>query len=203
MSTNKRRKLNVAEPQQGKFKHIKSLHIERQEDEITYFSLAVSAFALRKKLLSQQATPKSAEATQDEEIGLASPSAKSSQSNKSKDLKKSRKDTSAQTRIDLEKKSSTSLKDQGPLSEYVPVGNSAVPNPSDNAEIRPSPPTTDDEDEVPDKPVKVLPIQLSSFKPSKNNYQMRKDGRIVLKLSDGEVCHTLPYLGTLTHKTSV
>ncbi|KAI1443167.1 hypothetical protein F5Y02DRAFT_225177 [Annulohypoxylon stygium] len=163
MSTNKRRKLNVAEPQQ-----------------------AVSAFALRKKLLSQQATPKSAEATQDEEIGLASPSAKSSQSNKSKDLKKSRKDTSAQTRIDLEKKSSTSLKDQGPLSEYVPVGNSAVPNPSDNAEIRPSPPTTDDEDEVPDKPVKVLPIQLSSFKPSKNNYQMRKDGRIVLKLSDGE-----------------
>ncbi|KAI0886816.1 uncharacterized protein GGS22DRAFT_118094 [Annulohypoxylon maeteangense] len=161
MSTNKRRKLNVAEPQQ-----------------------AVSAFALRKKLLNQQTTPTPTEETNDEGIKIASSPSKPSQNKKIKDQKKSRKNPSTQTATGHEKGSSTPLRDLLPVE--LPTENCAVPNSSDALARNSSPLTTDDGDEVPVQPVKFLAAQLSSFKPTKSNYQMRKDGRVVLKLSDGD-----------------
>lgn len=40
-------------------------------------------------------------------------------------------------------------------------------------------------------PIEPSSILLSNFKPSRNNYQRRKDGRIHLKLVDGEVCYPI------------
>ncbi|KAI2463356.1 hypothetical protein F4781DRAFT_426423 [Annulohypoxylon bovei var. microspora] len=161
MSTSKRRKLNETGPPQ-----------------------AVSAFALRKKLLAQLNTPISTEASKDEEIETISSSPQVIQTKKVKGTKNLRKTPSVQTAIAHENESNTDLKD--PLPDSFPGGNTALVDSAVALERSSSPPTTDDEDEVSLKPVKVLPIQLSSFQPSKNNYQRRKDGRIVLKLSDRE-----------------
>ncbi|KAI1451427.1 hypothetical protein F4805DRAFT_102909 [Annulohypoxylon moriforme] len=161
MSTNKRRKLNVAEPQQ-----------------------AVSAFALRKKLLSQQVTPTTTEVAKDEEVEAVSLSSKSSDNKKSKNTKKSRKNPAIQTTTNDEEEPRIILND--PLSDELPPKNGAIPTFPDTPARNSSPSVTDDEDELPAQPVKALTIQLSSFKPTKNNCQTRKDGRVILKLSDGD-----------------
>ncbi|KAI1210236.1 uncharacterized protein F4807DRAFT_424345 [Annulohypoxylon truncatum] len=160
MSTNKRRKLNTAEPQE-----------------------AVSAFALRKKLLSQQTTLTPDETVRDEEVESI-PSPKVARNKKLKSSKKLGENSSVQTATGHEKASSTDLKD--PLPDNLSIKNTTVADFPGALERSPSPSTTDDGDEVSNKLAKVLPVQLSSFKPSKNNYQIRKDGKIVMKLSDGE-----------------
>ncbi|KAI1413376.1 hypothetical protein F5Y13DRAFT_198646 [Hypoxylon sp. FL1857] len=157
MATNKKRKLNVSEPPQ-----------------------AMSAFALRKKLLSQQTTTTAATSTVDTavEVDTASPSPETVETGKSRSSKKSKKQPSAQPTSSHENEISASLEDS------LPVDVDITPDPPVALAASPSPPTFDDEVSV--KTPKALPIQLSNFRQSKSNYQRRKDGRIVLKLSDGD-----------------
>ncbi|KAI0838364.1 hypothetical protein F5Y06DRAFT_45087 [Hypoxylon sp. FL0890] len=158
MATNKRRKLNVSEPPQ-----------------------AMSAFALRKKLLSQQTTTSTATATTTDtvvEVDTVSPSPGPGETDKSRGSKKPKKRPAVQPTSSPENEASFNLKHSPPAEADI-----APESPVALAES-PSPPTSDDEVSV--KPAKALPIQLSNFKPSKSNYQRQKDGRIVLKLSEGD-----------------
>ncbi|KAI0116231.1 hypothetical protein F4776DRAFT_315837 [Hypoxylon sp. NC0597] len=158
MATNKRRKLNISEPPQ-----------------------AMSAFALRKKLLSQQTTttaPASTTVDTAVEVDTLSPSPGPVDTGKARSFKKSKKGPTIQPAPIHENDGSADVKDSPPAET-----NNALGSPSALARSSSSP-TSDDEVSV--KPAKALPIQLSNFKPSKSNYQRRKDGRMLLKLSDGD-----------------
>ncbi|KAI1098092.1 hypothetical protein F4804DRAFT_137856 [Jackrogersella minutella] len=157
MSTNKKRRLNVAEPQQ-----------------------AVSAFALRKRLLSLQTSIASPRDAKGEETEILSSSPEVFETSKTRTPKKAKKGSNVHPASSHKNEPSGSLED--PPQESLPVGNSIIPNSADRLEESPSPPTTDDE--ALSRPAKTLPIQLSNFRPSKKTYQKRKDGKIVLKLSD-------------------
>ncbi|OTA52909.1 hypothetical protein K449DRAFT_340263 [Hypoxylon sp. EC38] len=141
----------------------------------------MSAFALRKKLLSQEtttATPTSTAIDTADEVHTVSPSPGPADTGKARSSKKSKKGPTVQPAPNHENGASADVKDSPPTE-----ANNAYDSPSASARST-SPPTSDDEVSV--KQAKVLPIQLSNFKPSKSNYQRRKDGRIVLKLFDGD-----------------
>ncbi|KAI1139161.1 hypothetical protein F5Y05DRAFT_340093 [Hypoxylon sp. FL0543] len=155
MATNKRRKLNVSEPPQ-----------------------AMSAFALRKKLLSQQtSTATSTTVDTAVEVDTVSSSSAAAGTAKSRSSKNAKKRATAQPTFSSENAARDNLRDS------PSTDNPAPESPVSVAESRSSP-TSDGE--VSMEPAKASPIQFSNFKPTKSNYQRRKNGKIVLKLSDGD-----------------
>ncbi|OTA99145.1 hypothetical protein M426DRAFT_94378 [Hypoxylon sp. CI-4A] len=162
MATNKRRKLDVAaEPPQ-----------------------AMSAFALRKKLLGQQTITSTPKIDPVDETPSSPKISSVVETRKARSPKKAKKGPSVQLASNHEYESNVNLKESildEPLDEVV------ASKPTDVLSRSPSPPTSDDEEEeVSVNLPKAPPAQLSNFRPSKNNCQRRKDGRTVLKLSEGD-----------------
>ncbi|KAI1657032.1 hypothetical protein F4813DRAFT_88942 [Daldinia decipiens] len=153
----------------------------------TYIPLAMSAFALRKRLLNQQTTTTSLNVDADYET-ISAPKASStldtSETSKIPSPKKTRKALHVQPLPSVNNEPDISVKDTIPESLSLSKDNTVVFG-SPNIPPRSSSPSIAD-DEISVKPVKALPVHLSNFKPSKSNYQKRKDGRILLKLFDGE-----------------
>ncbi|KAI1468383.1 uncharacterized protein F4812DRAFT_364684 [Daldinia caldariorum] len=167
MATSKKRKLNVSEPPQ-----------------------VMSAFALRKRLLNQQIanSPPNIDTTNETTSTPEAPSTSgtsgTSENGTPRSLRKTRRSLKTQQQSSTDNEPSTNvkvilpeisspLKDTSIISGH-PGGSSRSPSPSI------------DGDEILVKPTNSLPIHLSTFKPSKSNYQKRRDGRILLKLSDGD-----------------
>ncbi|KAI1476052.1 hypothetical protein F4774DRAFT_262065 [Daldinia eschscholtzii] len=168
MDTNKKRKLNVPEPSQ-----------------------AMSAFALRKRLLNQQTTNTSTNVDTTNETTLAPevPSASNTSGiGTTRNSKKTKKGLSVRTpsSVDNEPSASANANVKGTLPEISspPKDNFIAPSRPSGSSRSPSPSIGDDEILV--NSTEILPIHLSNFKPSKSNYQKRKGDRILLKLSDGE-----------------
>ncbi|KAI1770187.1 hypothetical protein F4818DRAFT_433726 [Hypoxylon cercidicola] len=161
MSTNKRRKLDVNEPPQ-----------------------AMSAFALRKRLLSQQATPALAKADTAEDTNKYPSTADVIEPSGSRSSKKARKGPSPQSAPGHENELDAALK--GSLPGALSTDDYANINSNDIVPRSHSPTPEDEVSLEPVEPVKRLPLQLSNFKPSRSNYKKGGDGRLVLKLSDGE-----------------
>ncbi|KAL7619516.1 Polynucleotide 5'-hydroxyl-kinase grc3 [Parahypoxylon ruwenzoriense] len=158
MSTNKRRRLDVTEPPK-----------------------AMSAFALRKRLLNQQPAPGQPEINTVDEVDAIPPSLDVVGTSRTRSSKKISREQNVQPVAGREDDPSASL-NHLPLEDQsksicIPIEHPGA--------LESSPPPSTIEDEAPAK-VKNSPVQLSKFTPSKNNYQRRKDGRILLKLSDGE-----------------
>ncbi|KAI1807422.1 hypothetical protein F4811DRAFT_505736 [Daldinia bambusicola] len=172
MATNKKRKLNVSEPPQ-----------------------VMSAFALRKRLLNQQTTntlsnidttnettnKTTNEATSTPEVPSAS---STSESGPPRSLRKTRRSLKVQQPSSTDNEPSTNIKVVLPEISSPPKDDSLISSRPEGSSRSPSPSINGDEILV--KPTKALPIHLSNFKPSKINYQKRRDGRILLKLSDGD-----------------
>ncbi|KAI1377967.1 hypothetical protein F4677DRAFT_453709 [Hypoxylon crocopeplum] len=162
MSTNKRRRLDITETPK-----------------------AMSAFALRKRLLNQQTSAPLPNPDPADEADIISTIQESVESSKPRSSKRAKKGPSIQQPAPgLENDSHPVPKDSA-LGSLL-TANGVVSDSTGSLARSPSPTTDDEASEVPVKPVKALPIQLSNFKPSRSNYQKRKDGKIVLKLSDGE-----------------
>ncbi|XXH01507.1 hypothetical protein Hte_007867 [Hypoxylon texense] len=159
MSTNKRRKLDINEPPQ-----------------------AMSAFALRKRLLSREATPTLPKSDVAEDTDAIQPSADITEASNARSRKKARRGPKAQPAPSHDNELDVALK--GSIPEAPSADDHVHMNTNDVLPEIPPSRMQDDEDSV--EPVETLPSQLSIFKPSKGNYQKRKDGRLVLKLSDGE-----------------
>lgn len=155
---------------------------------------AMSAFALRKRLLNGQAanSPAPAQAEQfgineagvtaqttpNQPLDTASPR-RSKRTRLARPAPKQDSNPEAVLEGSLQKESTT---EKGQPLELLPV----LPRDSVVA-------SGNDEKTSIEPP----PILLSNFKPSKGNYQKRKDGRIHLKLVDGDVC--LPPKPPSTH----
>lgn len=154
-----------------------------------YISLAMSAFALRKRLLNQQTATTSPNVDAADETILVPkvPSTlDTSGTSKTRSPKKTRKTLNVQSLPSVDNEPSIGLKGTLPGNLSLSTDNTVLPSSLIVPSRSPSPSIADDEILV--KPTNALPVQLSKFKPSKSNYQKRKDGRILLKLSDGEVC---------------
>lgn len=161
---NKKRKLNISEPPP-----------------------AMSAFALRKRLLNQQTATTSPNVDAADETILVPkvPSTlDTSGTSKTRSPKKTRKTLNVQSLPSVDNEPSIGLKGTLPGNLSLSTDNTVLPSSLIVPSRSPSPSIADDEILV--KPTNALPVQLSKFKPSKSNYQKRKDGRILLKLSDGE-----------------
>ena len=150
----------------------------------------MSAFALRKRLLSGQtdSTP-AVPATSVEEQTIDDASDK----NEEQDVASIRK--SKRSRLSRQKPKTGDILNLVP--EAPPV------------EVPPAQLVADLEKEAPEGPTRSLPVEtlpelrqqevaieappilLSNFKPSRSNYQKRKNGNIHLKLTDGEVGPTM------------
>lgn len=141
----------------------------------------MSAFALRKKLLSQQTTPTPPRLTTTDDA-VSTPSTPDTGVPRSRTPIKSRRDV--QPTLSPEIGPNDTPKDS--IRANLSTENAPAPGSTGDLAKSTSPSITDDEVLV--KPLQALPVQLSNFKPTKANHQRRKDGRIVLKLSDGEVC---------------
>ncbi|KAI2779949.1 hypothetical protein F4815DRAFT_164201 [Daldinia loculata] len=164
MAMNKKRKLNISEPPP-----------------------AMSAFALRKRLLNQQTATTSPNVDAADETILVPkvPSTlDTSGTSKTRSPKKTRKTLNVQSLPSVDNEPSIGLKGTLPGNLSLSTDNTVLPSSLIVPSRSPSPSIADDEILV--KPTNALPVQLSKFKPSKSNYQKRKDGRILLKLSDGE-----------------
>ncbi|KAI0851737.1 hypothetical protein F5Y00DRAFT_216666 [Daldinia vernicosa] len=152
-----------------------------------HISLAMSAFALRQRLLNQQISPTSPNVdTVDETISVPKvpPSPDTSGTSKTRSPKKTRKTPNVQPLPSVDNESGNGVKGTLPGNLTLSTDNTVIPNSPNVTSRSPSPSIADDELLV--KPAKALPVHLSNFKPSKSNYQKRKDGRILLKLRDGE-----------------
>lgn len=161
---NKKRKLNISEPPP-----------------------AMSAFALRKRLLNQQTATTSPNVDAADETILVPkvPSTlDTSGTSKTRSPKKTRKTLNVHSLPSVDNEPSIGLKGTLPGNLSLSTDNTVLPSSLIVPSRSPSPSIADDEILV--KPTNALPVQLSKFKPSKSNYQKRKDGRILLKLSDGE-----------------
>ncbi|KAI1645165.1 uncharacterized protein F4817DRAFT_190942 [Daldinia loculata] len=164
MAMNKKRKLNISEPPP-----------------------AMSAFALRKRLLNQQTATTSPNVDAADETILVPkvPSTlDTSGTSKTRSPKKTRKTLNVHSLPSVDNEPSIGLKGTLPGNLSLSTDNTVLPSSLIVPSRSPSPSIADDEILV--KPTNALPVQLSKFKPSKSNYQKRKDGRILLKLSDGE-----------------
>ncbi|KAI2606746.1 hypothetical protein GGR54DRAFT_406973 [Hypoxylon sp. NC1633] len=148
----------------------------------------MSAFALRKRLLAQQSTPASPIPDRDIEINKvqaisSAPGASEIRATRSnKRAKRGHSAPSFPPAPFPENESSPGLDDSP--SGGDPPGNIIISSVTVSLVRSLSPPVGDDEISL--KLAKTLPAQLSSFKPSRNNHQRQKSGRIDLKLSDGE-----------------
>ncbi|KAI8964190.1 hypothetical protein F5Y11DRAFT_112475 [Daldinia sp. FL1419] len=166
MATIKKRKLNISGPPQA---------------------MSMSAFALRKRLLNQQTPTASSNIdAYDEAVSTpeAQPTLESSVSTRTRSSKKAKKVSNVEPTPKVGHEPNIAVKET--LAESVsPSTDNAVVSNSCNGPSKSPTPSIDD-DEILVKPSKALPAQLSNFKPSKSNYQRRKDGKILLKLSDGE-----------------
>ncbi|KAF3067364.1 Polynucleotide 5'-hydroxyl-kinase GRC3 [Daldinia childiae] len=147
----------------------------------------MSAFALRKRLLGQQITTTSPNVNAADETILVPKvpsSLDTSGTSKTRSPKKTRKTPNVQSLSSVDNEPSIDVKDT--LSgNSSPFKDDTIILSSPNVPSRsPSPSIADDEILV--RSAKALSVHLSNFKPSKSNYQKRKDGRILLKLLDGE-----------------
>ncbi|KAI0381445.1 hypothetical protein F5Y04DRAFT_82032 [Hypomontagnella monticulosa] len=141
----------------------------------------MSAFALRKRLLSQQTTPTPPVTITTDDISSVS-STPDPRVTRSRSPKKSKKVSDTPSTLGHEVVPNDTPKDSAPVD--TPTEDTAAPDYISTLSRSPSSSIADDEVLI--RPVKATPVQLSNFKPTKANYQKRKDGRIVLKLSDGE-----------------
>ena len=151
----------------------------------TNISWAMSAFALRKRLLNQQTTPILAKEEGTENTNLTPHLTNAVETNKSQSPKKARKGPNT--------KSASTYEELHAVPKLFPSG---APSENDHTDAHinhnstlsrsSSPSISSDEDSV--GPAKALPVQLSNFTPTKSNFQKRKDGRLILNLSEGEVC---------------
>lgn len=186
MATNKRRKLDIApSPQRESSLLLPFFYLELLTRVV---AAAMSAFALRKTLLAAQtySSPTSATSQQPDTNDTTETTRRQTQDTASP--RKLRKSRLARPKYDHEGS-------PGPVSA-APLQSQLTPERGLSSEPPP----------LPTQPVPVLaheetpidppPILFSNFKPSKSNYQKRKDGRIHLKLAAGEVCsaHT-PSIG--------
>lgn len=146
----------------------------------------MSAFALRKRLIKEQEEASSAShleparAVRDASPGLRAAAADSTPS-KRKRQKRARVDAPAATSTPgtpgLPSEESVSIDQAVQDIALQPLATTA------DAEI------LDDDDLSPvEAPHSGSVIQFSNFKPSRINYQSKKNGVVVLKLSEGEVC---------------
>ncbi|KAI1768449.1 hypothetical protein GGR53DRAFT_409928 [Hypoxylon sp. FL1150] len=142
----------------------------------------MSAFALRKRLLSQQATPTPATSETAKDIEIVPPTADFVEDISSRSPKKARKGSRPRSVLSRENELDVALK--GSLPE-APLGNDLVQVRSNEVLPRSSSPSGP-ENEGAIGPVKPLSLQFSSFKPSRSNFQRSKDGRLVLRLTEGE-----------------
>ncbi|KAI0000095.1 hypothetical protein F4779DRAFT_151929 [Xylariaceae sp. FL0662B] len=157
MSTTKRRKLNVAaEPPQ-----------------------ATSAFALRKRLLGDRNTVEQSGLDTSDETDVISAQSIEGDTKKPPGPKKPKKGRKVQPTSSEENTPNPSA-GEPPLGS-LPLYNTVSVESTEALPTSTSPPTTED-----DLSYRVNPVQFSNFNPSRNNYQRRKDGRLSLKLSDGE-----------------
>lgn len=143
----------------------------------------MSAFALRKRLLAGQTT---SSPTPPPETPVTDGTSQITQ-HQSEDIPSPRKSK----RIRLARGPSNQEDSLTPVSGAPPQrvhtpekGLSSEPLPA----LPAAPVHTKSNDETPIEPP---PILFSNFKPAKSNYQLRKDGRLHLKLVDGEVCEPI------------
>ena len=152
----------------------------------------MSAFALRKRLLSVQAdtTPAvhAAPSAVDQTIDNA---ALDTPTTKSQEQEAASPRRSKRTRLSRSK-SSKAEEASNPISELPPAP--IIPAPEKATYEDPAPSLPADslpelrQDEV---TIEASPILFSNFKPSRSNHQKRKNGKIHLKLTDGEVRYTV------------
>lgn len=142
----------------------------------------MSAFALRKRLLSQQATSALPGLDVAKDSDVIQSSADVAEISNSQRPKKARRGPKAQSAPSHESELDVALK--GSIPGASSANDRAHVNSNDIFPRIPLPPTPEDKISV--ELVKTLPHQLSIFKPSRSNYQKGKDGRLVLKLSDAE-----------------
>ncbi|KAI1505119.1 hypothetical protein F5X99DRAFT_369613 [Biscogniauxia marginata] len=158
MATNKRRKVDTAE-----------------------HSPPISAFALRKRLLAERSPAIISPGDQSDNLksSLSVPSKRETESSSSipRKLQKAR---SVKQQSRGESTSSNDLEKTEPK-QQVPGESRAISHQTSSFSRSPSPPLANIE-----VPVETPTVQFSSFKPSQNNYQQKKGGNVLIRLTNGE-----------------
>ncbi|KAI1636039.1 hypothetical protein F4809DRAFT_611103 [Biscogniauxia mediterranea] len=159
MATNKRREINTAEPP----------------------SQPISAFALRKRLLAERSpvttTPEDLPGETKSSVGNPAEEEARSSSSTPRRLRKARAVQQPSRGEDIPLNNPTEPPPKSRLAEEPNISSHESPA----ASRSPSPPLVKAE-----APVETPIVQLSSFRPSRSNYQQKKGGKVLIKLTDGE-----------------
>ncbi|KAI0475649.1 hypothetical protein GGR56DRAFT_646782 [Xylariaceae sp. FL0804] len=169
MASNKRRRLNIAEPNQP-----------------------LSAFALRKKLLAERTNVSSS--SLENQISSDTPDLGDEDTTPGATPQKSKRDRRTRGRQDegrqasrdpalLQDKSVPDLSPQGHIALAPTFTVTSVSEQTPALSRSPSPGLDDPEEIILDT---VQSVQLSSFKPSKNNFQRKKNDKLLLSLASSE-----------------
>lgn len=149
-------------------------------------SIALSAFALRKKLLAQQThaalTSSSEDSVAESCIAADTEERARSPQKKARKTRSARHTPIPRKETEAVKVASRSLANQD-LAKLSEPRQSEV----DNLSRSPSPFSPTDE-EIHDDNGSVQPAILSSFRPSKSNFRAKRNGVCQLRLDEGEVC---------------
>lgn len=195
MSTSKRRRLDTEEQAQRKSKVCPS---KRRLDSraILIMNIAMSAFALRKKLLAQQSQVASPSVDQ----AQAQPTARNISIDASAVVATRQKKVTKATKITktrVTRPASVEPEESSPRLSHVSPSQPSVelPRPSvdqaDRVSESLSPSSLDEEEGNDYIHGPAQPVDFSSFRPSKTNFRKRGNGVCQLKLREGDVCPCL------------
>lgn len=140
----------------------------------------MSAFALRKRLLAGQTTSSPATPTESSDTNDSTQTSQI-QTQDTTTPRRSKRTRLARPPSNHEDK--PELVQGAPLQPDLTSEKGVPSKPSPALPIEPTPFVANNE-----TPIEPPPILFSNFKPSKSNYQKRKDGRIHMKIIDREVC---------------